>query len=184
MSIYNLVIPQQYNNEKDTNAINKFFDLDLEPIKFKMIKSAEEKGEKVKDLSELDVTEIYYKLFLLKRYFEPSKRISPSCSVDAMWHTHILDTQKYAEDCDFLFGEFVHHNPYFGIEETDSLELLKSEGEDFLNFSKMFIPDCYQQKNDFKRAACSTQPTLCDIFKDNVKRPRVKRSSPLVFNFN
>ena len=41
--------------------------------------------------------------------------IVPSKEVDGFWHQHILDTRKYAEDCDTLFGFFLHHFPYFGM---------------------------------------------------------------------
>ena len=28
---------------------------------------------------------------------------------------HILDTRAYSRDCEFLFGRFLHHFPYFGM---------------------------------------------------------------------
>jgi hypothetical protein len=31
--------------------------------------------------------------------------------LDQFWHQHILDTAKYASDCDLLFGRMIHHNP-------------------------------------------------------------------------
>ena len=34
-----------------------------------------------------------------------------SRDVDEVWHTHILFTRKYAEDCNNLFGYFLHHQP-------------------------------------------------------------------------
>jgi len=39
----------------------------------------------------------------------------PSKEVDAFWHAHILDTMKYAEDCEEIFGYFLHHFPYLGL---------------------------------------------------------------------
>ncbi len=35
--------------------------------------------------------------------------------MDEVWHAHILDTRRYAADCDCVFGEFIHHYPYFGL---------------------------------------------------------------------
>jgi len=32
--------------------------------------------------------------------------------LDQFWHQHILDTAKYAADCDRLFGRMIHHNPH------------------------------------------------------------------------
>ncbi|MBD2018613.1 hypothetical protein H6F43_00245, partial [Leptolyngbya sp. FACHB-36] len=40
---------------------------------------------------------------------------TPTWEIDQVWHCHILDTDKYAKDCDTLFGQFIHHFPYFGV---------------------------------------------------------------------
>ena len=32
--------------------------------------------------------------------------------LDQFWHQHILDTEKYAADCNALFGRIIHHNPH------------------------------------------------------------------------
>jgi hypothetical protein len=33
---------------------------------------------------------------------------------DMVWHSHILHTRQYAEDCEKLFGRFLHHTPETG----------------------------------------------------------------------
>lgn len=38
-------------------------------------------------------------------------RAWPSKAVDIVWHTHILFTEKYFEDCDAIFGHYLHHLP-------------------------------------------------------------------------
>jgi hypothetical protein len=38
--------------------------------------------------------------------------VVPTKDVDEVWHTHILDTEEYAKDCQRCFGYFVHHRPY------------------------------------------------------------------------
>jgi hypothetical protein len=30
---------------------------------------------------------------------------------DLIWHEHMLDTKRYAQDCGRLFGRFLHHVP-------------------------------------------------------------------------
>ncbi|WP_419183608.1 glycine-rich domain-containing protein [Scytonema hofmannii] len=52
-----------------------------------------------------------YKMFLHLIYLYPNSTIVPTCEIDIVWHYHILDTRKYAWDCEWLFGYFVHHNP-------------------------------------------------------------------------
>ena len=59
-------------------------------------------------------------LFLSKHY--PQQRIVPSWEVDQVWHAHILDTTKYREDCDRLFGSFMDHWPYFGMKDEAELD--------------------------------------------------------------
>lgn len=31
--------------------------------------------------------------------------------VDCVWHAHILHTKRYAQDCEWFFGYFLHHTP-------------------------------------------------------------------------
>src|SRR5450830_6525 len=48
-------------------------------------------------------------LFVATQFPDPAPR--PSADVDAFWHFHILDTIKYARDCQQAFGYFLHHGP-------------------------------------------------------------------------
>ena len=45
--------------------------------------------------------------------------------LDQFWHQHILDTAKYAADCNALFGKMIHHNPHVvrgSSDERDATE--------------------------------------------------------------
>jgi hypothetical protein len=45
--------------------------------------------------------------------------------LDQFWHQHILDTAKYADDCNRLFGRIIHHNPHVirgSEQETDAVK--------------------------------------------------------------
>ncbi len=35
----------------------------------------------------------------------------PFMAIDITWHTHILFTEKYFEDCGNIFGFYLHHSP-------------------------------------------------------------------------
>lgn len=52
-----------------------------------------------------------YRAFLLCAKVYPAESPSPTADVDCFWHYHILDTVKYARDCDTAFGYFLHHKP-------------------------------------------------------------------------
>lgn len=58
----------------------------------------------------------YYKKWLAIHVCYPELATAPSEKLDEYWHMHILDTQKYMEDCQMLFGKYLHHYPYFGLE--------------------------------------------------------------------
>jgi hypothetical protein len=56
-------------------------------------------------------------LFLTKKYPQHHP-LPPSKEIDEFWHYHILDTRRYQQDCKRLFGCYLHHYPYFGIDEN------------------------------------------------------------------
>ncbi len=64
----------------------------------------------------------YYNKWLALHACYPELAIAPSAKLDEYWHMHILDTKKYMEDCQLVFGEYLHHYPYFGL-ENDSENL-------------------------------------------------------------
>lgn len=59
--------------------------------------------------------ELLYRHFLVLHALHPNEDLVPTKQIDAFWHQHILDTRKYEQDCEYLFGSFLHHDPYFGI---------------------------------------------------------------------
>ena len=80
--------------------------------------------------AQADAAEIAYKQFLQLNLNYPDRSIVPTVSVDAFWDQHILDTQKYAEDCQTIFGYFLHHFPYLGMRGTEDAANLASAFED------------------------------------------------------
>jgi hypothetical protein len=71
-----------------------------------------------------DRVEREYRRFLALTSAYPDLAIVPSKIIDSFWHYHILDTQAYAEDCDRLFGFFLHHYPYFGMRGAEDAQAL------------------------------------------------------------
>jgi hypothetical protein len=98
--------------------------LDLDPIKFKLMDHEEGQGW---SREYVDQMAIEYKRFLTLSVKYPDETIAPSKDVDKFWHGHILDTMKYAEDCQNVFGHFLHHFPYFGMRgEEDAANLAEA----------------------------------------------------------
>jgi len=90
--------------------------LDLEPIKVKLMHGASGEGW---SLERANAVEFEYRRFLhlMQRY--PNEQTAPLADVDTFWHYHILDTLKYAADCEAVFGYFLHHFPYIGLRGED-----------------------------------------------------------------
>ena len=53
-------------------------------------------------------------LTMLAKYPDHAEDILLSKDVDEFWHTHILQTIKYTEDCEEIFGKYLHHAPHIG----------------------------------------------------------------------
>lgn len=105
------------NEQNDFAAIAA---LDLDPIKVKLMHAASGEGW---SREKADAVEFEYRrfLYLMKKY--PHEQSAPLFDVDIFWHYHILDTMKYMQDCDAVFGHYLHHFPYVGLrgEEDEAL---------------------------------------------------------------
>ena len=100
--------------------------LDLDCIKLKLMDAEEGQGW---SREYADQMETAYRRFLALMAKYPQETIAPTKDVDKFWHGHILDTMKYAEDCERVFGYFVHHFPYFGMRgEQDAANLRAAAG--------------------------------------------------------
>jgi hypothetical protein len=98
--------------------------LDLDPIKLKLMDPEEGQGWS-RDYA--DRMEMAYRRFLTLLATHPEETLAPCKDIDKFWHGHILDTLKYAEDCERVFGHFLHHFPYFGMRgDEDAAHLARA----------------------------------------------------------
>lgn len=153
------------------NAITQAIDTalfmsDINDIDFTMVKL------KLQDLEEgqgwnaeqCDEAEQEYKKFLALRRSYPEKDIVPNGAIDIFWHQHILDTAKYANDCDTIFGYFLHHYPYFGMNGVQDAQNLSDAFEETKelykeNFGKPYIGMAKRCKPPKCRTQC--KPMKC-----------------------
>jgi hypothetical protein len=100
------------------SAINA---LDLESVKIRLMDSELGKGW---TRAYADRIEAAYRNFLtmVVKHQEHAEDIMLAKDVDEFWHTHILQTIKYAEDCQRVFGTFLHHAPHVGERTAADLE--------------------------------------------------------------
>lgn len=66
--------------------------------------------------SEVEEAEKLYRNFLFLQFKYPDEKLPPSEDIDEFWHNHILDTARYRRDCEHIFGHYLDHYPYFGID--------------------------------------------------------------------
>lgn len=99
--------------------------LDLAPIKVKLMHAQSGEGW---SREKADAVEFEYRrfLYLMKKY--PHDQSAPLFDVDIFWHYHILDTMKYMEDCQAVFGHYLHHFPYVGLRGDEDEALHERAG--------------------------------------------------------
>jgi hypothetical protein len=111
----------------NTNDLFKaVMQLDLEPIKMKLTHAASGEGW---SLEKANAVEKEYRRFLCLMKMYPDEDTAPLVDVDTFWHYHILDTMKYAADCEQAFGYFLHHYPYVGMGGEDDEQFRLDSGD-------------------------------------------------------
>ncbi len=100
------------------DVVADILDLDLGPIRFTLVRRGWTGG-----LADRFITEYRRLLELMVRF--PDDVIVPSEDVDTVWHTHILDTARYRDDCMRIFGFFLDHFPYLGTRGSDDEDELR-----------------------------------------------------------
>lgn len=97
--------------------------LDLTLIKFKACRNEDGYGWSA---GYADSMEVAYKRYLMLHARHPDLTLAPEQDVDRFWHMHILDTRKYAADCEATFGYFLHHFPYLGLRGEEDAKALQA----------------------------------------------------------
>jgi hypothetical protein len=80
-------------------------------------------------LEKVNAVEVEYRRFLYLMKCFPNEVTAPQVEVDVFWHYHILDTMKYATDCQNAFGYFLHHYPYIGMRGEDDVAVQQRAGQ-------------------------------------------------------
>lgn len=83
------------------------------------------------------ICELYKKFLLLRKKYPIDVELVPSQEMDEIWHNHILDTKKYIEDCNSIFGFYLNHNPY----DSDNKESLSITLNGFEHTQELFFKE-------------------------------------------
>jgi hypothetical protein len=109
-------------------AYGRVLSIDFAPIRMKL--TDREHGENW-DKDKVNEAELLYRAYLslILASRDTDLLIAPPADADEFWHQHILDTRKYMDDCKILFGEYLHHFPYFGMRGEEDAKALKRASE-------------------------------------------------------
>lgn len=105
--------------------------------------------------------EALYRRFLALTFAYRTDAIVPTKEVDEFWHQHILDTRAYARDTVAVFGEFLHHFPYFGLRGEADRQRLEDA---FTRSRQLYVKHWPSDSLDGLSAACesgSCSPKEC-----------------------
>ena len=152
---------QIITNQASTIFMQDITNLDFTMIKLKLQDEEEGQGWNPEECNQIE--EEYKRFLALKRLY-PQKDIVPNRSVDVFWHQHILDTEKYAQDCEIIFGYFLHHYPYFGMNgDQDKQNLYDAFEETKELYREHFLEDYIGAATRCKAPKCRTQckPMKC-----------------------
>jgi hypothetical protein len=94
--------------------------LDLGPILY----NAVHKGNKFSNVDDARQALEWYRRFHKLCFSFPDEEFVPTEDIDEIWHHHILDTEKYYDDCYSLHGHLIQHFPYLGSRGLKDKELL------------------------------------------------------------
>lgn len=131
-------------------ALDRVNQLDFTMLKRKLM---EEHNWTVEFTEEV---ESLYRKFLALNARYPEQKICPTGPIDSFWHAHILDTRAYGPDCELVFGQLLHHFPYFGMrgpEDQAALERAFRESVELFMWNFGIDPTA----GDILARSCSSQ---------------------------
>jgi hypothetical protein len=127
--------------------------MDLTMIKFKATRK--EDGYGWSD-EYADAMELAYKRYLILHAKYPEMTLAPEQDIDRFWHMHILDTRKYAADCEATFGRFLHHFPYLGLRGEEDAKALDNA---FDKMQELYLKE-FGEKMPKASAWCAVEPSV------------------------
>ena len=116
------------------DRVRRVDELDLEPVVYKLMHP--EPGVEALSLAAADKAVALYRCFLKLCVLRPRTSIVPNKTIDEVWHMHLLDTDKYRGDCNFVFGYFIEHFPYAGLGGADDRYAWR---EDYARTRRLFL---------------------------------------------
>jgi hypothetical protein len=147
-------------HEEVMQAYRRVLSIDFSPIRMKLAKN--EHGE-TWDKDKINEAELLYRAYLSLILASQGidLLIAPPVSADEFWHQHILDTRKYMDDCKILFGEYLHHFPYFGMRGEEDAKALRRASETMHKLLSEHFFQLAEYKDVMKKYVLSAECNNC-----------------------
>lgn len=151
---------------QDQEILAKIEAMNLESIIYSLVKAPE--GLRWQEKRARTAEKWYRRyLFLVVRY--PQEAVVPTKEIDEVWHAHILDTRKYFQDCEEIFGDYLHHFPYLGTRgDADKQDLEVAFLRTLALFELHFNEMPTGAASDAQSAICSKCSRCTSLFADRV----------------
>lgn len=167
-----------FGRKTSANEFTAFFQrvklLDLSPIAYQLMQS-KSGPQWTQPQTVQAITHYIAFLGLIDRYRH--FQLAPTHEIDTVWHQHILDTSKYAADCQLLFGRFVHHFPYFGTRnQEDQRRLYQASVRTQVLLCQHFGIDLSSGRI---KQICDCEPLLAGDFADSMQWNQQRPGSEL-----
>ena len=161
MNIISQIRPTRHEvTSADADSVMKLIDtIDLSMVKKKLMDEEEGQGWSEEYT---DYVELRYRRYLCMLQLSPIGDAVPTRDIDLYWHQHILDTRAYADDCNRVFGMFIHHFPYFGMRgDEDAKNLQDSFEATKILYATLFGADYCSSPTDQTAMRCHKGPGSC-----------------------
>jgi hypothetical protein len=113
--------------KRTPQAVRKAIDsLDLEKIDAKAMKLYRWRRPRAR------AADVWYRNFLWLCYKHGSPLAAIGRDADDLWHLHILDTPKYTNDCQRIFGSYLSHRPIYGRPTAEDRDMFEDTKELYL----------------------------------------------------
>ncbi len=143
-----------------TTFLSQLNSLDLQLVAHKLMSSSD--GYQWTE-PQLEMAILRYKMFLYIKYHYSHLKLVPTKEIDEVWHAHILvDTERYIQDCQNLYGYILHHRDTGNTDESQS----QSQETAFAVTQKLFeelfggVLAFNSQTTSLQISACMTLPSM------------------------
>jgi hypothetical protein len=120
-----------------------------------------------------------YLNFLCLAWLYPERLLIPTREIDCVWHSHILHTCQYRQDCETLFGCYIDHNPESTLTQIADQTVEPAFAQTKVLFERHFGPGSFSSdlqgcEHDDQPAVsaesewhliacCTSDPTACGL---------------------